>query len=118
MPGLERALLGKVVGDTLDVEIEPKDGYGERLEETVEMERSSFPSDIELKKGMQFAAETEHGVVPLWIDRVDGDTVYVDPNHPLAGEHLHFDVTIVDIRGATDHELEHGHPHGPGGHHH
>ena len=41
--------------------------------------------------------------------------VTVDANHPLAGENLHFDVEIADIREASQEELEHGHVHGPGG---
>ena len=42
----------------------------------------------------------------------------LDGNHPLAGEHLNFEVEITEIREATQEELEHGHVHGPGGHHH
>ena len=44
--------------------------------------------------------------------------VILNGNHPLAGETLHFDVTIKEIREATKEEKEHGHVHGPGGHHH
>ncbi|MBW1905347.1 MAG: peptidylprolyl isomerase, partial [Deltaproteobacteria bacterium] len=39
-------------------------------------------------------------------------------NHPLAGETLHFEVTVESLRDASDEEIEHGHPHGPGGAHH
>jgi FKBP-type peptidyl-prolyl cis-trans isomerase SlyD len=44
--------------------------------------------------------------------------VTVDANHPLAGETLHFDVSVKDVRDASAEELAHGHAHGPGGHHH
>jgi FKBP-type peptidyl-prolyl cis-trans isomerase SlyD len=54
----------------------------------------------------------------LFIDRVEDDTIYVDHNHPLAGVTLNFDVEIMSIRDASDEEKAHGHPHGPGGHHH
>ena len=47
---------------------------------------------------MMFQAQTPDGdVVPLWVDRVDETTVWVDPNHPLAGVTLHFAVEVVGI---------------------
>ena len=49
---------------------------------------------------------------------VDGDQVTVDGNHPLAGQRLHFKVKVVSVREATAEELDHGHAHGEGGHHH
>jgi len=118
VPGLENALTGKSVGDKLNVEVAPAEGYGTRNAELFSVERTSFPADVDLVKGMQFVAEGANGLIPLWVDRVEGDQVFVDPNHPLAGETLHFDVEIVDIRAASPDEIEHGHPHGPGGHHH
>jgi len=44
--------------------------------------------------------------------------ITVDGNHPLAGVHLNFDVTVREVREATEEELAHGHVHGDGGHHH
>lgn len=117
VPGLERALAGKAAGDVVDVVIEAKDGYGERQgPEPQPIARSSFPPDVQ--EGMQFVAEGEDGLFPLWVSRIEGDKVFVDTNHPLAGERLHFHVEVVGMRDATDEELSHGHPHGPGGHHH
>jgi FKBP-type peptidyl-prolyl cis-trans isomerase SlyD len=52
------------------------------------------------------------------VTHVGLDSITVDGNHPLADTHLNFDVEILDVRNATDEELEHGHVHGPGGHHH
>jgi len=46
------------------------------------------------------------------------ETVKMDFNHPLAGEELHFKGEILEVREATAEELDHGHVHGPGGHHH
>jgi len=42
----------------------------------------------------------------------------VDGNHPLAGAALTFEVEVMDIRDASEEELEHRHVHGPGGHQH
>ena len=119
VPGLESELAGKSVGDKLDVEVPPKLGYGERVGPGPQaIARSSFPADAPLAPGINFLIETEQGHMPLWIVEVKDDAVMVDGNHPLAGVTLHFAVEIVAIRDASEEELAHGHPHGPGGHHH
>ncbi|HUH01701.1 MAG TPA: peptidylprolyl isomerase, partial [Kofleriaceae bacterium] len=81
--------------------------------------RSSFPDDADLEEGMQvFARGPDDQTFALWVVGVDEDSVVLDHNHPLAGETLHFDVEITGVRPATEEEVEHGHPHGPNGHHH
>ncbi len=72
----------------------------------------------ELEVGMQFRAESPDGPRVVTIVELVGDQVKVDGNHPLAGKTLHFDVNVVDVREATQQELDHGHVHGAGGHHH
>lgn len=120
VPGLEESLLGHAVGDEFSVSVPPEAGYGLRDEEGVQsVPRDAFPADAELEVGMRFAAEAPDGEVrPVWIAEVEGDTVTVDFNHPLAGSTLHFAVRVAAIRDATPEETEHGHPHGPDGHHH
>jgi len=119
IPGLENALEGKSAGDTLQVTIAPEDGYGERVDAMVQtVPRELFQGVDQLEVGMQFQANTDSGVQVVTITAVDGDEVTVDGNHPLAGENLNFDVTVVDVRDASDEEIEHGHVHGPGGHQH
>jgi FKBP-type peptidyl-prolyl cis-trans isomerase SlyD len=118
VPGLERKLTGRAIGDKLQVTVQPADGYGTRdTRGEQKVPRDAFPKDVKLEVGMQLALRDEKGqVVPLWITKVENDVVHVDLNHPLAGEVLHFDVEIVSIRAATKDELTHGHPHGPDGH--
>lgn len=120
VPGLEKALAGKQVGDKVDVVVPPAEGYGERTGPGAQgIPRTSFPADAQIHPGMSFAVETESGdLLPLWVVEVNDDEVMVDANHPLAGVPLHFSVEIKSIREATGEELDHGHPHGPGGHHH
>ncbi|MDP7302200.1 MAG: peptidylprolyl isomerase [Pirellulaceae bacterium] len=118
--GLESALEGKVTGDELQVTIEPADGYGEfddGLRQQVP--RSEFADIEDLAVGMQFRvnAEDDDFVVVTVVD-VNDEEVTVDGNHQLAGVTLHFDVKVREIRDATEEEIEHGHPHGPGGHEH
>lgn len=117
--GLESAIEGKAVGDKLDVSIEPEDAYGVRDEGLQqEIDRSNFEGVEDIQVGMRFQAETESGPVPIRVVAVEGDTVTVDGNHELAGERLHFSVSIESLREADKEEIEHGHAHGPGGHHH
>ena len=52
------------------------------------------------------------------VTEVGQDSVTVDGNHPLAGVDLFFEVEVVEVRQATPEELQHGHVHAPGGHHH
>ena len=120
VPGLERALLGRTVGDRFKSVIAPEDGYGERQGPGPQaVPRSRFPKDAELEEGMQIFAQGPNGdAFPLWVVDVSDKEVMVDHNHPLAGVTLHFDVEVTDIRSATADEMSHGHPHGPDGHHH
>lgn len=119
IPGLEKALEGKTAGDSLQVDIPPQQGYGERDESLVQViPLDTFESPESVREGMQFQMPTEHGMKVVTAVEVDDEGVTVDGNHPLAGVHLNFDVTIVEVREASDEELSHGHVHGTGGHHH
>jgi FKBP-type peptidyl-prolyl cis-trans isomerase SlyD len=120
VPGLERELEGLDVGDARQVVVPPADGYGQRNPQGMQkVERKAFPPDVELAPGLELSAVGPDGeVVPFVVHEVKGDTVVVDLNHPLAGKTLHFDVTVREVRTPTAEELEHGHAHGPGGHHH
>jgi len=117
--GLEQALEGKATGDELKVTVSPEDAYGERMDELVQkVPRDRFEGADELEVGMRFQASSDRGDTLVTIAEVSDDEVTVDGNHPLAGQTLHFDVKIVDVRDASEEEIDHGHIHGPGGHDH
>lgn len=120
IPGLEQALEGKAAGESLTVRVAPADGYGEREPEAVfEVPRAKLPAGVELKVGLELANKTREGhVMRFRVAEVHADHIVADANHPLAGEHLNFQVTIARVRAATKEELAHGHAHGEGGHHH
>lgn len=119
IPGLEKALDDKSVGDSFTVSIEPAEAYGERNEEMIQtVPRSMFQGVDEIEPGMRFQAQTEGGVTVVTIKDVNGDEITLDGNHELAGETLHFDVEVKEVRPASAEELEHGHVHGPEGHEH
>lgn len=118
--GLENALEGLSAGDSVRVTIAPADAYGERDESLRQaVPRRMFEDAEQVTVGMQFHTVTEQGQQQIvTVTAVEVEHVTVDANHPLAGETLTFDVTVVDVRDATAEELDHGHVHGPGGHHH
>lgn len=119
IPGLEKALEGKTVGDKLNVSVKAAEAYGERNEEMVQKLPSSMFSGVDsIEPGMEFHAETEHGLQVVTVTAVEDDEVTIDGNHPLAGVDLTFDVEIAEVRPASDEEISHGHVHGAGGHHH
>ena len=103
IPGLENALTGKSSGDALSVSVAPEEGYGPRDDARIqEVPRDAFPPEPEIEPGMQFNAEGPDGqAVMVTIAKVEGGTITVDGNHPLAGVTLNFDVTIADIPGAS-----------------
>lgn len=120
VPGLENALEGLTTGAKKEVTVQPAEGYGVTNPELkLVVNRSQFPQDAELDAGMQFQAHLPDGEAAIFtVEKVAGDKVHIDGNHPLAGETLHFSVEVLGVRDATQEELEHGHAHGPDGHHH
>lgn len=119
IPGLESALEGKAADDQVQVVVEPGDGYGEVNEGLRQkVPRSEFADIEDLAVGMQFRVNADDGFIVVTVVDVNDDEVTVDGNHQLAGVTLHFDVKVREIRDATEEEIEHGHPHGPGGHEH
>jgi len=119
VPGLEDALEGKAVGDSLKVKVSPDQGYGDHDPERIEeVSRTEFPDELELKAGSILTATDDDGQeLDFLVKEIKGDKVVVDFNHPLAGKTLHFEVTVREVRAATPEELEHGHVHGPGHEH-
>ncbi|HHE54816.1 MAG TPA: peptidylprolyl isomerase [Caldithrix abyssi] len=110
--GLENALTGKNVGDKFHVDVPPEEAYGERNDTLFqELPREVFQGVDNIEPGMQFYSETPEGVQMITVTKVEGDTITVDANHPLAGQTLHFDVEVMDVREATEEELQHGHVH-------
>jgi FKBP-type peptidyl-prolyl cis-trans isomerase SlyD len=110
IPGLEKALDGRNLGDAFQIHIPAVEAYGERSEKlvlTVPLDR--FSEVVAVQPGMQFHAETSDGDIQLvTVTAVEGDIVTIDGNHPMAGQDLNFDVSVVDVREASEEELRRG----------
>ncbi len=113
IPGLEQELYGMALGESKNVIVQPEDGYGILDPDAfVNVPRDQFPANIPMDIGVEIQVTDESGnPMNARIDSVDDDNVTLDFNHPLAGKELHFDMTIVGLRDASDEENEHGHVH-------
>ncbi|QOL24742.1 peptidylprolyl isomerase [Thalassotalea sp. LPB0316] len=117
--GVENALEGKQAGDEFSVTVSPEDGYGERQDDAIQRVPVKHLQGAKVwKPGMVATVHTEQGQRQVTVVKAGRFMVTVDLNHPLAGKTLTFDVKVVDVREASQEEIEHGHAHGVGGHQH
>ncbi|MCD2515842.1 peptidylprolyl isomerase [Massilia sp. G4R7] len=120
LPKIEEELDGKEKGYSSTIQVEPEDAFGDYDPALVKVEeRKRLPEPLEV--GMQFEGMAE-GVdeepTIFTVTDIADDKVVLDGNHPLAGMALRFDLSVVDVRAASDEEIAHGHVHGEHGHHH
>lgn len=116
IPGLEKALMGLEAGKELKISVNPEEAYGDynpELEVVVPM--SQIKTDDEIEEGVHFQVDTPDGTLIYEVQKIEGDQVTMNGNHPLAGQVLHFEVKVVSVRAATEEELKHGHAHSEGG---
>ena len=122
----EKNLKGKKIGDTFDFHIEAKNGYG--LHETgnivtvpidaFKAEDGSIDTEMVKVGNMLPMLDNQGHRMEGIVEEITDEFVKMDFNHPLAGQDLHFVGEILDVRKASAEELDHGHVHGAGGHHH
>ncbi len=98
IPGLERQLLGRGVGDECEIIVGPDDAYGvEDPRAYIEVPRSRLPEG-EIEVGMVvYANSPDGGQMMVRIAEIKEETVVLNFNHPLAGKELHFKIVILDI---------------------
>jgi len=120
LPKIEEELDGKEAGYASTIQIEPEDAFGDYDPSLLKVEeRNRLPEPIEV--GMQFegmADGADDEPVIFTVTEVSDDKVVLDGNHPLAGMALRFDLSVLEVRAATEEEISHGHVHGAHGHHH
>lgn len=113
--GLEEALEGKKAGDTFAITISPDKGYGEYDEEEVDSipldEFALDTSDLKVGEEIELWSEEDDDIFEATILEITDTYIRLDFNHPLAGKTLHYEVKVVEVREATEEELEMGVPH-------
>ncbi len=119
IPGLERQMEGMEVGEEREITVEPEEAYGQYIEGLdMWVPLKEFPPGLTPEVGMGLLVESPDGrQIPYFVTEIKDEMVRLDPNHPLAGQRLHFKVKVVEVREATAEELAHGHVH-DGSHHH
>ncbi|MBP8256377.1 MAG: peptidylprolyl isomerase [Opitutaceae bacterium] len=111
--GLDEQLRGVPPGTRTRITVPAAAAYGERDPTQVQsVLRALLPVQGDLKVGDQFQAGEDQFAPVVTVVGVEGDSVLLDANHPLAGVDLTFDVELVTARAATEAELSHGHVHG------
>lgn len=125
LPDFEANLSGKQVGDKFDFRIEAANGYGiSEKDYVVKVNKEAFIvdgkfDDARVKVGEDIAMHDQDGNQLMGrVIEIAMEHVTMDFNHPLADHDLHFVGEVLEVRDATAEELDHGHVHGPGGHHH
>jgi len=112
VPGLENRLEGAEAGASLEIHVPAAEAYGEKQPELIfPVPKGQFDPTMDLVPGTQVMTQGDHGPLVLTIVGVEGDTVYLDANHPLAGMDLDFSIQVVSVRAATPEEIAHGHVH-------
>lgn len=117
--GLVEALEGRQAGDSFSVTVPVDKAYGPVQENaTHKVQVKHLQGAKKWKPGMIAVIQTEEGPRQVKVLKVGLSQAVVDANHPLAGKELTFAIEILDVRPATEEEIQHGHAHGAGGHQH
>lgn len=103
--GLEAVLRGMQPGQTRKTVVPPEKGYGLYDREQVQQVRRERLPVAELQVGDRFQTGADQHAPIVTVTAIDGDLVTLDANHPLAGQHLYFEVELVAARPATADEL-------------
>jgi len=117
-PKIEEALQGREAGYQTTLELQPQDAFGLRDENLVQtIPKTQFPPGVKVGGQLEGHGEDGHAHV-FTVVKIKGDKVMLDGNHPMAGKALRFNLTVTEVRPATEEEIAHGHVHGEHGHHH
>ena len=113
--GLEEAFRGREAGESFSVTVGPEKGYGEHREGLIQRVPRKHFKGARLVPGQQVVMPTQQGQRAMTVSKVGMSVVDLDLNHPMAGKTLDFDVEILEVRAATEAEIQHRHAHGDGG---
>ncbi len=98
IPGFEAAVAEMEIDETRSVTIPSAEAYGDVNEDMVgEIPRSNLPDDIEPEVGMVLSMQSPDGEMPVRVVAVDEENLTLDANHPLAGQNLTFELTLIEV---------------------
>jgi len=109
VPGLESEILGLNTGSDKEFVLEAKNAYGDRKNDAFKRFPIKDFKGLELKKGMTLVNQDQNGKqIFVKVAGFDREEVDIDFNHPLSGKDLKFQVSILEVRKATQEELDFG----------
>jgi len=103
LPALEQALEGKGAGESVRVQLEPEQAFGDYDPQLVRVEPLGRYGE-----GISVGMQIEEDSRLYTVTEIGGGSVVLDANHPLAGMALRFSVVILTVRSATKEEIERG----------
>lgn len=118
IPALEEAIINMPIGTAKNVKLKAADAYGLPDPKMMMDVPKEELAHLKIEVGAFLQLQLRDSVKVVRVSKITDTAVTLDGNHPLAGQDLEFDVSVVDVRPATQEEITHNHAHGPGGHHH
>jgi len=109
MPEIMNALHGKRAGETIELTFNGDELFGPRDESLVVIDRPENVPEEYRKVGMQIMMQNEQGDVrTFYVTYMDDEKIVIDGNSPFSGRELRFELEILNVRDATEEELEAG----------
>ncbi|MGQ9920404.1 MAG: FKBP-type peptidyl-prolyl cis-trans isomerase [Desulfobacca sp.] len=103
IPGFEEAVKSMALHEEKAVTLTPEAGYGYRQESLIRDFPTTMLGQDRVEVGQNVWFDSPQGPVPGKVVAMAADTFTVDFNHPLAGQNLNFQLTLV---GITDHPTQ------------
>jgi FKBP-type peptidyl-prolyl cis-trans isomerase SlyD len=125
LPAFEENLAGLSEGNDFQFMLDELHAYGPVMEENVvDLPKKTFEVDGKVQDGLLVVdniitmQDNQGNQFAGRVAKIEEETVKMDFNHPMAGQDLYFTGKVVGVRDASPEELDHGHVHGEGHHHH
>ena len=107
VPALEKGLEGETANTTVSILAEPTEAFGDYEPDGVfEIDKEGLEGVEEIEIGDEVLASSADGDMMMRVIGIGDETLKVDTNHPLAGKRVRFEVDIIEVRAATDEEIE------------
>lgn len=99
IPGFDKAVRGMKIDESKKFTIPAEEAYGSVNEDLLyDVPKDAIPAELAPYEGQRLVSNLEDGrQIPVTVTKISEETITLDANHPLAGQDLTFDITIVAI---------------------
>lgn len=113
LPDFEKELFGKEAGESFDIVLSVEQAYGEVQQEAIvslpkdvfKNEKGEFDESVVFVGNIVPMMDSEGNKLPGEVVEITEDSVTMDFNHPLAGETLHYIGKVLEVRDATEDDI-------------